>query len=142
MTPQHDSRLLPGPRHTILVLNGYQDLIDLLRLVLEDAGFAVGSANVDDVRRGEVDLKALVELHVPRVVVYDVSPPYERSWLYLEAMRSTGPLRNVPLVLTTTNEKRLRELVATSEPILEVFGKPFDLGQVVEAVRRAAGHQT
>ena len=110
-----------------------------MRIALEDEGFAVVTANVDEVRRGAGDLKALIDAHAPVAVVYDVAPPYDRSWLYLEALRSTGALKGMPLVLTTTNDHRLRELVGTSEPVVEIFGKPSDLGQLVAAVHRAAG---
>jgi CheY-like chemotaxis protein len=105
---------------------------------LQDEGFATVAADVDEALRGGV-LKMLMDLHAPVVVVYDVAPPYDRSWLSLEALRSTGPLKNIPLVLTTTNDRRLRELVATSEPLVEILGKPTDLGQLVAAVHRAAG---
>jgi CheY-like chemotaxis protein len=120
------------------VLNGYEDVRDLMRFALQEEGFAAVAADVDEALHGGV-LKMLLEVHAPVVVVYDVAPPYDRSWLYLEALRSTGPLKNIPLVLTTTNDMRLRQLVAISEPLLEIFGKPTDLGQLVEAVHRAAG---
>jgi hypothetical protein len=48
-------------------------------------------------------------------------------------------LKGRPIVLTTTNEKRLREFVSTSEPVIEIFGKPYDMKEVTAAVRRAAG---
>jgi hypothetical protein len=34
-------------------------------MVLEEEGFAAATANVDEARRGGVDLKALVETHAP-----------------------------------------------------------------------------
>jgi CheY-like chemotaxis protein len=111
---------------------------DLMRLALQDEGFAAVTADIDEALHGGV-LKNLLDLHAPVAVIYDVSPPYDRSWLYLEALRSNGLLRNVPLVLTTTNNERLRELVATSEPVVEIFGKPTDLGELIAAVHRAAG---
>jgi CheY-like chemotaxis protein len=133
-----DAPLQPGPRRTVLVLNGYEDVRDLMRFALQEEGFAAVAADVDGALHGGV-LKMLLEVHAPVVVVYDVAPPYDRSWLYLEALRSTGPLKNIPLVLTTTNDTRLRQLVAISEPLVEIFGKPTDLGQLVAAVHRAAG---
>lgn len=129
---------MPGPRKLVLVLNGYQDVMEMLRVALEKAGFATVTANVDELRRGAGDLKGLIESHEPSVVIFDLAPPYDHSWVYLESLRTNGPLRGRPLVLTTTNERRVREFVATDEPLIEVFGKPYDIGQVVEAVRRRA----
>jgi len=34
----------PGPRRTVLVLNRYQDMMDLMRMVIEDEGFAAATA--------------------------------------------------------------------------------------------------
>lgn len=128
----------PQARGTVAVLNGLADMVELWRIALEDRGFVVVSAELDDVRRGVVDLKTFLEAHDPIVVVFDVTPPYDRTWQYLNHLRTVGPLKGRRLVLTTTNERRLRELVTTSEAIIEIFGKPFDLAQTVAAVERAA----
>jgi DNA-binding NtrC family response regulator len=139
--PAHAQRdpLTPGPRQVVLVVNGYQDLMEMLRLSLEFGGFAAVTINVDDVRRARADLKGLVETHDPAAVIYDVAPPYDHSWVYLESLRTEGPLRGRPIILTTTNERRLREVVKTSEPIVEIFGKPYDIEQVVAAIHRVLG---
>jgi DNA-binding NtrC family response regulator len=123
---------------TVAVLNGLADIVELWRLSLEDRGFIVVSATLDDIRRGGSDLKALIEAHDPCVVIYDITPPYDRSWQYLEHLRTAGPLKGRRLVLTTTNERRVRELIGSQEPIIEIFGKPYDLEQVLAAVERAA----
>ena len=84
-----------------------------------------------------MDLKGFVDAHQPVAVVYDVQPPYDVNWRYLEALRTSGALKGLPVVVTTTNEKRLREFVDTTEPMIEIFGKPYDMKEVVAAVRRA-----
>jgi DNA-binding NtrC family response regulator len=128
----------PRARGTVAVLNGLADMVELWRIALETRGFVVVSAELDDIRRGITDLKAFLDAHDPRVVIYDITPPYERSWQYLDQLRTVGPLKGRRLVLTSTNERRLRELVALSEPVIEIFGKPFDLDMTVQAVERAA----
>jgi len=128
-------------RGTVAVLNGLADMVELWRIALETRGFVVVSAELDDIRRGLTNLKAFMEAHNPKVVIFDVTPPYDRSWQYLDQLRTTGPLKGRKIVLTTTNERRLRELVSTSEPVIEIFGKPFDLELTVAAVERAATAQ-
>ena len=125
-------------RGTVAVLNGLADMVELWRIALESRGFVVVSAELDDIRRGQTDLRAFLEAHDPKVVIFDITPPYDRSWQYLDQLRRIGPLKGRKIVLTTTNERRLRELVSTSEPVIEIFGKPFDLELTVEAVERAA----
>ena len=39
--------------------------------------------------------------------------------------------------MTTTNEAAIRRLIAVDERILEVVGKPYDLGQLHESVLAA-----
>ena len=100
---------------------------------------AVISAQADEARRGDVNLQGVVDAHDPAVIVYDVQPPYDINWRYLEGLRTSGAFKGRPVVITTTNEKRLREFVASGEPVIEIFGKPYDMNEVVTAVRRAAG---
>ena len=51
-------------------------------------------------------------------------------------MRSAEPMTALQFVLTTTNKPALDKLVGETEA-LEVIGKPYDLRQVVDAVRAA-----
>lgn len=131
-TPEH-----PQPRF-VLVVNGMQDILELFRTYLEQDGWSVVTAQVDAAKRGGFDLQGFVDAHNPAVIVFDVPPPYDVNWRYLEALRTTGAFRGRPVVITTTNERRLREFVSTSEEVIEVFGKPFDIGEVASAVRRAS----
>jgi CheY-like chemotaxis protein len=128
----------PSPSRFVLVLNGMKDIVELFRIYLEQDGWSVISATVDEAKRGELDLHALVDAHDPAVVVFDVPPPYDVNWRYLEALRTSGAFAGRAVVVTTTNERRLREFVDTGERLIEVFGKPFDMTEVVKAVRRAA----
>jgi DNA-binding NtrC family response regulator len=121
----------------VAVFNSSEDLIELLRLYLENAGYVVISGHIDEIRRDKLDLDALVRQHRPSVVLYDLIPPYERNWLFVEHLRTTSPLRDIPFIITSTNAKVARELGARTDVIFEVFGRPFDLDAVVDAVRRA-----
>jgi DNA-binding response OmpR family regulator len=114
-----------------------KDIVELFRIYLEQDGWSVISATVDEAKRGELDLQGLVDAHDPAVVVFDVPPPYDVNWRYLDALRTSGAFTGRPVVVTTTNERRLREFVDTDERLIEVFGKPFDMTEVVKAVRRA-----
>jgi DNA-binding NtrC family response regulator len=126
-----------SPSRFVLVLNGMKDIVELFRIYLEQDGWSVISATVDEAKRGELDLQALVAAHDPAVVVFDVPPPYDVNWRYLDALRTSGAFVGRAVVVTTTNERRLREFVDTDERLIEVFGKPFDMTEVVKAVRRA-----
>jgi CheY-like chemotaxis protein len=127
----------PSSPPLILVLNGVEDITEIVRLYLEEAGWSAVTGQVDAARRSRIDLKAIVENHRPSAAIVDISPPYDVNYRYLNVLRMAGPLQGIPIIVTTTNEKRLREFTATDEPVIEVFGKPYDMQQVVEAVRKA-----
>ena len=125
-------------RPIVLVLNTNVDTVEMLRAALDHAGFLVTSAFVDEISRGEADLEPMLRMHPPAAVVYDAAIPYDRTWAFKGHLQSRPELQHVPFVVTTTNVRRLRELVPeASRDVIEIVGKPYDLDQVVDAVRRA-----
>jgi DNA-binding response OmpR family regulator len=122
----------------VAVLNSNDDIVELLRLVLEQAGFVVISAHVDKMKRGDTSVMELMTRHRPDVILYDIVPPYETSWRFLELLRD-GVMKGPQFVLTSTNPKRVAELTgAPTGEILEIIGKPYDLDRIVESVRAAS----
>ena len=122
----------------VAVFNSSDDVVELLRMVIEQAGFAVVTGHIDHIKRGKLDLQTFVAQHDPKVIVYDVAPPYERNWLFLEHLRSRPPLAGRQFVLTTTNIARVRETVGPADHVYEIVGKPFDLDAIVRAVKEAS----
>jgi DNA-binding response OmpR family regulator len=48
-----------------------------------------------------------------------------------------APPGGLGLVLTTTNKNRLDETVGRDSEALEIVGKPYDLGQIKDAIHAA-----
>ena len=133
-----DPRVTPHRPPVVAILNSNDDLVELLRSLLEHAGFVTVTGHINEVRRGQLDLVNFVKQHEPNVIVYDLVPPYDRSWNYLDLLRESEPLRGRPFVLTSVNAARAAEVVGDSEMVYEIIGKPLDLDRVVAAVKEAS----
>ncbi len=121
----------------IAVLNSNDDVVEMLRMVLEHAGFVVVSAHLDAIRRGEQSLADFVQEHDPRLIVYDLMPPYDRSWRFLEHLREAPDMRRRKFVITSTNAARATSIIGTAEHVHEIVGKPYDIDEFVKIVKRA-----
>jgi DNA-binding NtrC family response regulator len=119
-------------------VNTSPDTVELLGQVFEHAGFVVVSAFTFDIRSGKTDIQAFIRQHQPRVVVYDIAPPYERNFRLFQHVRSLVPEDGLRYVLTSTNAAHVQRLSDRDERIYEVVDKPVDLDRIVTAVKEAA----
>ncbi|MFN2444523.1 MAG: hypothetical protein ABR606_02870 [Vicinamibacterales bacterium] len=124
----------------VAVFNTSPDAVDLLRIVLERSGFVVVTAFTYELRDAKVDIEAFVREHKPRVIVYDIAPPYERNWRLFQHFRSMDILQRTAFVVTTTNAAQVRKIAGPEQDLHEIVGKPYDLDQIVQAVIDSA-HQ-
>lgn len=120
----------------VAIFNTSEDTTDLLRIVFENAGFVVVTAFTNLLRDGKVDLEAFMRQHQPEVIVYDIAVPYEQNWRLFEHIRAAPACEGVSFVLTTTNVKHVRRLTGDLE-VHEIVGKPYDLDEILGAVRQA-----
>ena len=127
---------------SVAVINSNEDTVQMLRAALQQDGFtSVTIGHVTDIRNGRLDFLEFLEQHDPKVIVYDISIPYEENWKFLQLLMSSESMNGRRVVVTTTNKRVLDRLIGVEIPVLEVVGKPYDLQAIVDAVRSAAGKQ-
>ena len=128
---------MSSPPPVVAILNSNDDTVEMLRIMLESEGLLAVSAHVTSLRRGAFDFSGFIAEHDPKVIIYDVIPPYDRSWMFFEHLRSLPTMANRRFVLTSTNPERVSQLGKPDQPIYEIIGKPYDMQIIVDAVKRA-----
>jgi DNA-binding NarL/FixJ family response regulator len=113
-------------------MNSSEDLVDILQTSLEEDGFCTVT-HVSTIAGGAVGPLAFLRTHQPAAAVFSISPPYRESWDILQEIRQRW--RGGHYVITTTNIGALRACVGPADAI-ELIGKPFDLDEITQAVRR------
>ena len=114
----------------LLVVEDDEMIADVLVDVLEDEGY--------DVRRATDGAQALQMLQEwrPDVVMLDLTTPVVDGWTFrAEQLRLPAALARIPvIVLTGAYVAEHQTDVLAAEAIIS---KPFDLGEVLEAIDRA-----
>ena len=128
----------PKP-HVVAIINTSPDTVELLRIVLENAGFVVISAYTHELRVGKVDMESLVRQYSPEVVIYDIAPPYDKNWRQFLITTEMPALDGIKFIITTTNAKHVKEIAGADQTVYEIVGKPYDLDRLVQAVKDAIG---
>ena len=132
-----DGQLRPRPP-VIALINSTPDVIEMLRIAFEYAGFVVVSTYTFLIRQGEINIEAFIQQHQPEAIVYDIAPPYTSNWQLFEHVCQLPGVKGRPFVLTSTNPARVRELAKTDEAIFEIVETPYQIMQLVDVVRQAA----
>ena len=122
---------------TVAVFNASDDTVEMLTEVLNHDGFLTVNGHVSDVKRGHTDFLAFVAEHDPQVIIWDISPPYDKNWVFFTLLRSNVALCGRGVVVTTTHKEHLDQMAGTDTGAIEIIGKPYDLGAIVAAVRKA-----
>jgi DNA-binding NarL/FixJ family response regulator len=130
---------MPGPTTAtpVAIFNSHAEFIDALREALEAEGLTSVTALLADIQDGTLDLVAFLETHNPQVIVYDLPRPFERHWNFLRLLKQTHGLRKRAWILTTTDKQALDAAVGASGVIEVIFGEPYGVREVVDAVRHA-----
>jgi DNA-binding response OmpR family regulator len=126
-----------GPR--ITVLDDHQRALDLMRDVLEAAGYTVSLT-----ARTGPELHEIRDTR-PDLVIVDLLLATDQrelsGWDVVRLVRSHADLYRVPVLVVSADLVMLRRIAAEAQPMRDVhlLPKPFELHQLQAAVRRALG---
>ena len=123
----------------VAVINTNPDIVRMWRISLEKAGFVVFEFHIEDIKLGAANVDTLLTQHGPKVIVYDVAPPYDMNWRFLDHLRTATGFKDRRFVLTSVNPRRVLDIIGTTEEtVFEVVGEADDVAEVVRAVKEAS----
>jgi DNA-binding response OmpR family regulator len=129
---------MPSHKPVVALFNASDDTVEMVQRMLAAAGIhdLIGG-HFADLKSGKIDFAKYLVRHNPQVVVFDISPPYDENWQFFKTLRGVVTRQGRGLVLTTTNKRRLDEVVGEDSTAFEIVGKPYDLQQITSAIEAA-----
>jgi two-component system response regulator HydG len=124
MTPSQSS---------VLVVDDESGILDTLRILLRDSGFAVETA-----QGGKAALDA-IRTAMPDIVLTDVRMPQISGIDILEAVKQADP--NTPVILMTAQASLQTAIQAVNQGAFYYIQKPFSNDDLVAICRRAAEYR-
>ena len=128
---------MPNGSPVVAIFNASDDTVEMIEQELQYEGFLTVNGHVADIKRGTFDFVAFIAQHDPQAIVWDISPPYEQNWNFFQLLRSSDALKGRGIVVTTTHRDHLNDMAGKDTGAIEILGKPYDLAQIVEAVKAA-----
>ncbi|PIT88945.1 MAG: hypothetical protein COU27_02950 [Candidatus Levybacteria bacterium CG10_big_fil_rev_8_21_14_0_10_36_7] len=119
----------------VAVINSNDDIVESISMLLADSGYIPVSGHIYTFRRGQKDVLEFFQKHKPAAVIWDIAPPYESNWNFLQLIRKHEITEGIPFVITTTNKKELGKIAGEGN-FIEILGKPEDMSYIVENLKK------
>jgi DNA-binding response OmpR family regulator len=119
------------PRKKVLVVDDEQGILELLVMVLQDAGYDVSAAS--DGR--EAIVRALQER--PDVIVLDILMPGLDGWQTCEHLLSHDQTASIPIIFLTARARPEDELRGWHAGCFDYITKPFEVDELLARVTAA-----
>ncbi|HXT36588.1 MAG TPA: response regulator [Chloroflexota bacterium] len=120
------------PKGTVLLVDDDLTLLKLIRLLLEDEGYQVSTANGDEA-------VSTARTQQPNVILLDVRMPGIGGVGISRQLRENPETRHIPIIGITADLARgIREGMVADEWI----GKPFDVERLCQGVARWVGKRS
>lgn len=119
----------------IMVINDTQEILELFRDLLTQEGYEVSlySYGIHDM--------AEVERVAPDLIIIDYLIGDEQTgWQMLQKLKMTRPTASIPIIVCTAALHQVKEIEGwLTQKRITVVLKPFDVDDLLAAVRRALG---
>ncbi len=114
----------------ILIVDDEEDIVNLVRMILEDAGYTVVS--VTDGR----DALRQVATDKFDLILLDIMMPFLSGWEVLEAMRSQKETKDIPVALLTARASPREDNQPHPTDYCDYITKPFEPDDLLRRIRQ------
>jgi CheY-like chemotaxis protein len=115
---------------SILIADDYEDNRELLRLILEVAGYYVREA-----RNGR-ECVSMAQISAPDLFLIDLSMPVLDGWGALAELRADARTQSIPCIAVTAFSDANRTRHATDEDFNAYITKPFKSKELLDTIAR------
>ena len=120
----------PDPRPTVLIIDDESAIVDTLRILLKNEGFAAHVAF-----GGKQGLDQIATIH-PDIIISDIRMPAVGGMDVLAAAKAQDP--DTPVILMTAQASLQTAITAVNDGAFHYVQKPFQNDALMAIVRRAA----
>ncbi len=113
---------------TVLVADDNPGIVELITLLLRDAGL-----NVETASDGEEAVEKARALH-PNLILLDIMMPAVDGWEAAARLLADRETRDIPIIFLTARARTEEQLKGWELPIFEYITKPFDMDELVSRV--------
>ena len=112
----------------VLIVDDEQDIVESLKFVLEEAGFACSCAF-----NGEDGLRLAKEIS-PDLIILDVMMPKINGYKICRLLKYDNKYKNIPILMVTARSQEEDKLIGEETGVDEYITKPFELDEIVKKV--------
>lgn len=114
----------------ILIVDDEEDIVNLVRMILEDAGYSVASLT-----DGRDVVQRVASDHFD-LILLDIMMPFLSGWEVLEAMRSREETRNIPIALLTARASPREDNQPHPTDYCDYITKPFEPDDLLRRIHQ------
>src|SRR5215216_1685579 len=117
-------------RKKILIVDDEEDIVNLVRLILEDAGFEVSSCV------NGIEALQKVQDEAYDLVLLDIMMPMLTGWEVLKELRSQSRTREIPVALLTARASPRDDNRQHPTDYCDYITKPFEPEDLIYRIRQ------
>jgi DNA-binding response OmpR family regulator len=120
----------------ILCIEDEQEMIDLIRLILNRRGFEVKGAN-----GGKEGLEIIRNEH-PDLVLLDLMMPDMDGWEVYQQMKADEASKDIPVIVVTAKAQSIDKVLGLHiAKVDDYIAKPFSPQELLNSVDNVLGHE-